>query len=106
MASTDLRQLSSSDLIGRVDGVAERLDADRFEFRSPVGSVTWRRVTGANTEPETNREHGAHAWHYEIEHCEGVNLLGFMARVDESALAASLQQWSGATTTNSAIPHW
>jgi phosphonoacetate hydrolase len=75
MASTDVRQLSSSDLIGRVDGVAERLDADRFEFRSPVGSVTWRRVTGANTEPETNTEHRAPAWHYEIEHSEGVNLL-------------------------------
>ncbi len=77
-STTDVRPLSASDVVGRVDGIAERLDADRFRFRSPFGSVTWRRIaanTTANTTTEDTNGSEAHAWHHEIEQVEGVDLL-------------------------------
>ena len=70
MASVDLQSLSSPELAGRVDGIAERLDVDRFRFRSPLGSVTWRRVAAKTSEPAD-----AYTWSYEVEHREGVDIL-------------------------------
>jgi hypothetical protein len=57
------RQLATADTIGRVDGIATRVDADRYRFDSALGSVVWRRVPdGAD-------------WIHEIESVEGTDLL-------------------------------
>ena len=63
MASSPASQLACADTVGRVDGVAEHLERDRFRFTSAEGSVTWRRVATG------------HRWTIAIDEVDGMDLL-------------------------------
>ena len=63
MASSSASLLACAETVGRVDGVAERLDRNLFRFTSAFGSVTWRR---------TPFDHG---WSVNIDEVHGVDLL-------------------------------
>ena len=55
--------LASQATVGRLDGVAVRLDEHRFRFTSALGSVTWRRVLDCAS------------WRIEVEHVTGIDIL-------------------------------
>jgi phosphonoacetate hydrolase len=66
MASTIATRLASTDTVGRLEGIVERLPDGSYRFDSAVGSVQWRRVADT-TDPSR--------WSPVVDSVNGIDLL-------------------------------